>query len=339
MIAAGDKPLDLNGNPVFTGSFINIDSLHIYPAFLSEQKSWKDVGIISSRGYLYYDKSKGRYLLTSLEKIADPTIHGDMIALGRNDCILSGEGRINLGTNFSPVGMAGAGRISHLIDSGRVEIQTLLGFDFYFDPEALKLMSNEIRFIPSIKPVNLNSELYGKGMKDLLGVDIANRMKQDLDLFGVTGELPPEFNYELFLNDVTLYWNESSSSFRSKGRIGLGFIGPQPVNVYVDGAIEIQRRRSGDMFDIYLKANESTWYYFSYIKGNMMVLSSNSAYNSLISNARQRARRIPRKVSREPYSYMIAVDDRLRRFLRRMEGEAETDAPGGSENSLRGIVR
>jgi hypothetical protein len=262
-----------------------------------------------------------------------------MIALGRNDCILSGEGRINLGTNFSPVGMAGAGRISHLIDSGRVEIQTLLGFDFYFDPEALKLMSNEIRFIPSIKPVNLNSELYGKGMKDLLGVDIANRMKQDLDLFGVTGELPPEFNYELFLNDVTLYWNESSSSFRSKGRIGLGFIGPQPVNVYVDGAIEIQRRRSGDMFDIYLKANESTWYYFSYIKGNMMVLSSNSAYNSLISNARQRARRIPRKVSREPYSYMIAVDDRLRRFLRRMEGEAETDAPGGSENSLRGIVR
>jgi alpha-D-ribose 1-methylphosphonate 5-triphosphate synthase subunit PhnI len=71
----------------------------------------------------------------------------------------------------------------------------------------------------------------------------------------------------------------------------------------------------------------------------MMVLSSNSAYNSLISNTRQRARRIPKKISREPYTYMIAADDRLRRFLRRMEGEADTDASGGAENSLRGIVR
>jgi len=339
IIPITDKPADLKGNLLYTGSYINIDSLHIYPAFLSAQKSWRDVGIITSRGYLYYDKSKSRYLLTSLEKIADPTLHGDMIALGMNECILSGEGKMDLGTSFSPAVMAGAGKISQNIDSGKVEIQALLGFDFWFNPEALEIMSNEIKFIPSVKPVNLNSELYSKGMKDLLGVDVANKMKQDLDLFGVTGELPPEFNFELFLNEVTLYWNESSSSFRSKGRIGLGFVGTHPVNVYVDGAIEIQRRRSGDMFDIYLKANEQTWYYFSYIKGTMMVLSSNQAYNSLISKTRQRARRIPKKISRETYSYMIAADDRLRRFLRRLEGDPEADAPGGDDNSLRGIVR
>ncbi|HBE40132.1 MAG TPA: hypothetical protein DDW27_02845, partial [Bacteroidales bacterium] len=339
MIAVSDKPRDVNGNLVYTGSYINIDSLHIYPTFLSQQKSWIDVGIVNSRGFLYYDKGRGRYLLTSLEKIADPTLHGDMIALDRNNCILSGEGMINLGTNFNPVRMTSAGKISHNIDSGRVEIQTLLGFDFHFSPEALKIMSNEIKFMPLLKPVNLNSDLYNKGMKDLLGVEIANRMKQDLDLFGLTGELPPEFNYELFLNDVTLYWNESSASFRSKGRIGIGFIGPQPVNVYVDGIIEIQRRRSGDMFDIYLKANESTWYYFSWIKGNMMVLSNNASYNSLIANAKQRVRRIPRKISREPYSYMLAVKDRLQRFLRRMEEGVESDSSDVNEDPLRGIVR
>jgi hypothetical protein len=177
-------------------------------------------------------------------------------------------------------------------------------------------------------------------MKDLLGVETANRMKEDLDLFGVSREFPPEFNFELFLNDVNLYWNESSSSFRSKGRIGLGFIGTQPVNVYVDGFIEIQRRRSGDLLDIYLKANASTWYYFSYIKGNMMVLSGNSAYNTLIAKTRPRARRAPRTASKIPYTYMIAVEDRLQRFLRRMAGDE--DAAGrqaGEEDSLRGIVR
>jgi hypothetical protein len=55
--------------------------------------------------------------------------------------------------------------------------------------------------------------------------------------------MPSEFIYELLLNDVTFEWNEPSSSFRSVGKIGIGFIGQQPVNLYVDGYIEIQRRR------------------------------------------------------------------------------------------------
>ena len=80
---------------------------------------------------------------------------------------------------------------------------------------------------------------------------------------------------------MNLYWNESSSSFRSKGKIGIGFIGSQPINAYVDGFIEIQRRRSGDMIDIYLKGDKSTWYYFSYFKGVMMTQSGNNEYNTV----------------------------------------------------------
>ena len=200
-------------------------------------------------------------------------------------------------------------------------------------------MSQELKFLPTLKPVNLNSAFYTKGMRDLFGEETANRLKEDLDLFGISGDLPPEFTFRLFLNDVNLYWHEASASFRSKGRIGLGFIGTEPVNVYVDGILEIQRRRAGDMFDIYLKANESTWYYFSYIKGNMMTLSSNSAYNSVIENTRQRLRRIPRKISREPYSYMIAVRDRMIRFLRRMETDEEADLSPVQDDPLRNLVR
>ena len=40
LIPISDKPRDINDNLVCTGSFFNLDSLHIYPAFLSEQKSW-----------------------------------------------------------------------------------------------------------------------------------------------------------------------------------------------------------------------------------------------------------------------------------------------------------
>ena len=126
-----------------------------------------------------------------------------------------------------------------------------------------------------------------------------------------------------------------TSSFRSTGKIGIGFIGPQPVNVYVDGFIEIQRRRSGDMIDIYLKADASTWYYFSYFRGVMMTQSGNSNYNSIITNTKESNRKHPEASGKVPYTYMIAVEDRLNRFLKRMSGNEEEDNSG----DLNGLIK
>jgi hypothetical protein len=105
-------------------------------------------------------------------------------------------------------------------------------------------MSDEIRMMPTLKPVNLNSDFISKGMKDLLGANTASQLRTETDLFGISGNLPREYNYEILLNEVNLRWNESTSSFRSSGKIGIGFIGSQPMNIYVDGFIET-RRRSG----------------------------------------------------------------------------------------------
>ena len=68
MIPISDKPRDTNDNLVFSGSFISTDSTQIYPAFLSAQKTWTDVPLVNASGWLWFDKSKGRYLITSLGK-------------------------------------------------------------------------------------------------------------------------------------------------------------------------------------------------------------------------------------------------------------------------------
>lgn len=325
MIPVGDKPRDHNDNPVFSGSFISSDSLQIYPAFLSAQKSWADIGLVSANGFLYYDKQKSTYIISSEDKIADRSIAGNMVALDRNNCTLSGEGEINFGAKYDLVKMASSGNVTHHIDSGKVTLQTMLALDFYFSPEALNMMAEELRMVPSLKQVNLNSEFNNKGMKDLFGYAAAERIKEEMSLFGTSRNMPKEYTYELFLNDVTLQWNESTSSFRSTGKIGVGFVGTQPLNLYLDGYIEIQRRRSGDMIDVYLKANDATWYYFSYFRGVMMTQAANSKYNSLISELKASARKHPDSSVKVPYSYMIAVEDRLSRFLRRMTSNEAVD--------------
>jgi hypothetical protein len=325
MIPLSDKPRDANDNLVFSGSFMNIDSVHVYPAFLSAQKSWTDIDLISASGVLWYNKSKGKYQISSPEKIADPALNGNMVSLDRNLCILSGEGKIDFGANFDLVRMASAGNIVHTTDSNKVDLKAIIALDFYFSPEAMKLMSDEIRMMPTLKPLNLNSDFNNKGMKDLLGVNAASQLKEETDLFGLSRNLPKEFTWELLLNEVTLHWNEASSSFRSSGKIGIGFIGNQPINVYVDGFIDIQRRRSGDMIDIYLKADGSTWYYFSYFKGVMMAQAGNNDFNTLLSTIKLKDRKHPDSSTRVQYTYMIAAEDRLGRFLKRMAGEEEEE--------------
>ena len=335
MIPVVEKPRDMNDNLVVSGSFINIDSIHIYPTFLSAQKSWADVALVNSNGWLYYEKAKGRYLIASREKLIDQTLPGNMIGFDKNYCILSGEGHIDFGAKLDLVKLTSAGNVVHVLDSGKVNINAILALDFHFSSEALKVMADEIRMIPSLKPVNLNSDLNNKAMKDLLGVNIASQLKEDMDLFGATRNLPKEFKYELLLNDVKLFWNESTASFRSTGKIGIGFIGPQPVNVYVDGYIEIQRRRSGDLIDIYLKADQSTWYYFSYFRGVMMTQSGNNSYNTIIAKTKLNDRKHPESTIKVPYTYMIAVEDRLGKFLQRMSDNKAED----NSRDLNGLIK
>jgi hypothetical protein len=327
MIPVSDKPRDFNDNLVFSGSFINIDSAHIYPAFLSEKKTYSDVGLINADGWLYFEKEKGIYKICKREKLADPTLSGSLITFDKNFCIMSGEGKMNFGSNFDLLKMESAGKVIHNTDSGKINIDAIIALDFYFSAPALKVMSEEIRMIPTLRAVNLNSDLINKGMKDLLGDQAAMQIKEEMDLFGSSKSLPKEFTYELLLNDVNLFWNEPTSSFRSKGKIGIGFIGPQPINVYVDGFVEIQRRRSGDMIDVYLKADESTWYYFSYFRGVMMTQSGNNNFNTIITSTKLNDRKHPNATVRLPYTYMISVENRLGLFLQRMASDKIEEQP------------
>ena len=107
----------------FQALIINTDSTHIYPAFLSPKKSWSDVALVGSEGYLWFEKAKGRYLIASLEKLADHKLPGNMVGFDKNYCTLTGEGSINFGANFDLVNLRSAGKVTHVIDSGKINIE------------------------------------------------------------------------------------------------------------------------------------------------------------------------------------------------------------------------
>ena len=319
LIPISDKPRDLDDNLLFSGSFVTLDSAGVYGAFLSERHSWSDAPLLNAEGFLFHDKGSDRYRIASMEKLADLRRHGNMVTFDRNMCLLLSEGKINFGVDYGLLRLNSSGAVTHNTDSSRVELRSIMGFSFYFNAEALKAMTADIRTNPTLRTVNLSSEFNQKAMRDLLGEEAAKKLSEELQLFGVVRSLPKEYTSQLLLNDVTLQWNPYSMSFISKGKIGIGFIGDQPMNVYVDGWVELQRKRSGDLLDIYLKAGDNTWYWFSYFRGILMSYSSNQAYNDILTNTKEKLRRDPNANSRIDFEYMPGVPDRLRSFLRRME--------------------
>lgn len=319
LIPINDKPRDINDNLLFSGTFVTLDSAGVYGTFLSERQAWSDNPLINAEGYLFHDKGSGKYRIASMEKLADLSRHGNMVTFDRNQCTLVSEGKINFGVNYDLLKMSSSGIVTNNTDSSLVDVRSMLSFSFHFSPEALKIMADDIRSIPTLRAVNLSSEFNSKAMRDLIGEQAAKTLNEELQLFGVARSLPKEYSSQIMLNDVMLKWNPYTMSFISTGRIGIGFIGDQPMNIYVDGWVELQRKRSGDLLDIYLKGNDNVWYWFSYFRGMLMSLSSSQTYNDLLSNTKEKERRDPKATAKVDYVYMPGLRERLLNFLRRME--------------------
>ncbi|MBS0010261.1 MAG: hypothetical protein KFF49_02560, partial [Bacteroidales bacterium] len=323
MIPVSDKPRNETGSLVNNGSYITIDSTHIYPAFLTTAKSWSDIPLVQSEGYLIHDNSTGTYRIASLEKLAVLSRPGAMISLNTSSCIIESEGNLNTGMDFGLMKISSAGEVTHNTDSGTVLLKTMLALDFHFSSPALMVMADEIRFIPTLSQVNVTSEDYRKMLLNLTGSEKLSAEGDAIDLFGAEVAFPQDFQPELLLNEFTLVWNEYYQSYRSEGRIGIGSAGGQAVNLYVDGFVELQKRSSGDMLDIYLKADNATWYWFSYSRGVLMTLSGNNQFNSIITDEKINNRKHPDNSVRTPYIYMIGVQERFNDFLRRMRSDEE----------------
>ncbi len=322
-IPINDKPRDINGNLITVGTYITIDSTHIYSSFLSPGKSWSDTPLVKALGYIIYDNEDGRYKVAEKDKLANPMLPGSLVAFDKNTCEVYSEGPIDLGVDFGLLNINSAGQVNHKTDSDLVELDVIVALDFHFSEPALQLMAEEIRFNPTLEPVDVSSNMYNKTMQNLIGIEAAATLKEEMDLFGISRSLPESFQPELVLNDLKMVWNQEYQSYRSEGRIGIGFIGNQAMNIYVDGFVEFQKRRSGDLLDIYLKVDDATWYWFSYTRGVLMALSGNNSFNLTITEERTGDRRHPDHSVRTPYTYMVGVQERLDNFLRRMRLEQE----------------
>ncbi len=315
---------NINGEPVNLGMMFLNNEVKISPSFFRKKLSFSDTTIVTAQGFIEYNIPTTEFRIATPEKLDNLAGRGNFFALNNSNCMVRGEGKLNLSMNSEHLKLESYGTFDYYLIPDSARIHMAVAFNFPFSEEGLQKFSNQVESI-NLTGVNLARTPYAMAMDNLLGKEDAERLKGEMDLIGKYRKFPEQLERTMFLADVWMRWDSSLRSYVSYGNIGIANIGKNQVNKYVKGIIEFTKKKNGDDFTIYLELTRDEWYFFNYRGKTLVALSSDLAFNDIIRAAAQ-SRPEQKRVGNlaKGFVYSLATDRKKRDFLRKFQA-AETE--------------
>jgi hypothetical protein len=290
--------------------------MKIYPGFLSAKPNKKDHGLIESTGYLYYDKGKKTYYIGSKEKIRQPKLPGQLLGLNTTTCELTGDGIMDFNVDYGMMVMKSVGTVHFQSNDSTLTAQSTSLLNFPFDEGAQKHLTE--RFInANLDPIDLTKTQFEKSLVEFLGIEKSDKIIADLALDGTLKRLPEELQQFFYFGDLNWVWNEDLETFSTSGPLGIASMGKKQIFKYTKGLIEIEKRRSGDIFRLYLEIDGATWYLFEYKINILTVISSDAEFLAILTAVKDDNRRFEDGKKRFSWSMLASKknrDDLLDRY-------------------------
>ena len=317
-IPVTEDPVDDEKNKLGASILLSNDSTHIYSAFLSNKRSKNDNEVLSSSGFLYFDKSSQEYRISNKEKLVERALPGNYLALKTKSCIVSGEGKLNMGVDLGQVKMQVVGNGTHFLIPDSAIFEMMMGLDFFFDDNTIEKISGEIeKSFTALPLTDFSKSTYEKGLRELLGKELSDKLISQVNLYGTFKKFPDELKHTLFFNDLNMKWNTPTRSYVSTGKIGMGSINKEQINKYVDGKIEIVKKRGADAINIYIELDANNWYFFSYSRGLMQAISSNENFNTVIKTLKADKRQAKTDKGQAAYQFNLSTLIKKNSFVKK----------------------
>ncbi len=314
---------DTEGKPIGNGVILNNDSIGLYSTFLSNKADAKHLDVITADGFLFFDKKAQEYQISNKDKLKERSLPGNFISLNTNTCEVNGDGKMNLGCDLGQIKFNPVGKVKHDVVANEVTIDASVAIDFFMNDKAMEQMLKTINTYPDLEPVDFGKSTYEKSLREELGLTKADKVISELNITGKIKKFPSELIHTLYLTDVKFKWNHDTRSYRSVGPIGLGTVLKGQTYKKLKGHIEITKKRSGDVIEMYLAMDENNWFFFSYQRNLMQALSSDEEFNTIIKETKQDDRKYKHEKGEAAYTYMISTKTKKTKFLRKFESDPE----------------
>ncbi|MEX2596721.1 MAG: hypothetical protein WEC59_07310 [Salibacteraceae bacterium] len=306
--------LDQDEEILTTSIVLNPDTGAIYSSFLSKKQKKDHYDLLPADGYINYRSETAEYRISNIRKLTQFSLPGQYMSLDADDCKVYSDGKLGFGINPGQLDLTTIGNINHDLTNNEVKLDVLLLLDFFFDDKLIDDMGKTMAENALGDPVNFERDTYQKGLRELIGTDEADQLISTILLTGNFKKFPSELEKKFFLTDLQLEWNPETDSYQSTGTIGVGTIGKRQVNVKVNGKVEVVVGRIPEI-NIYLEADNSTWWYFKYSRNIMQAYSSLEDFNSSIGDLKADKRKLKVDKGEAPYSFMLSSKRRKDDFL------------------------
>jgi hypothetical protein len=302
---------DMTMTKLGVGVMITGDSpMTVYPAFLSDIREKSDRSIIQAEGFLTHEKATGRYLIGPKEKIKQPKLPGNLLALNTSNCEMNGDGRMDFNVDYGVMKFTNVGDVYYRTKEDAISTSGVTVINFPLDEGSLKSIAEQIEKWPTLQPVDITRTKYEKSLVEILGTEKSDKLISELGLSGQMKRIPDELLATFYLADVKFKWNPIDETFQSQGQIGIASMDKKQLFKYVKGKIEIEKKRGADVLRMYIELDPSVWYYFEYKLGIMNVLSSDKEMGAKMSEIKDDKRRFDE--GRNKYTYMFINNKKKR---------------------------
>ena len=329
LIPIGKGVKDTNDRPVSAAIASSKSKGHIYTAFGRSKDDLSDPEYVSANGFLTFNEETDSYIITSREKIEDPELEGNIVSLNKKNCIAKGEGKLDLGTSLGRVSFIPMGHITHYIQADSAIIDIALAIDFYFNDNAMKMMSDHLASSHDLEGIDiLDLPHYKTALKEIMGNKEYKNNYPDLLQYYHFRKLPKSLQISLLIADIKMEWKQEERAFVSRGNIGVAVCGKQEINRYVPGIIEIMKKSRGadakTTLQIYFEVDKQ-WFYFKYYGTTMEACSSIKEFNEEIkaTKSEKKTLQADSKKGLSRYSYKLAGTKTKTTFVGKYTKEEE----------------
>ncbi|MGY8989855.1 MAG: hypothetical protein ACKVJA_06320, partial [Flavobacteriales bacterium] len=170
-----------------------------------------------------------------------------------------------------------------------------------------------------LESVNFDRDVYERGLQEIMGKEGGDKLISQVNLYGNFKKFPSELIKSLFINEVHMYWNSETQSYMSSGKIGIGNSYKKQVNKYVEGYVEVLKKRGGDEISVYIELDRDNWYFFTYKRNVLQAVSSIEKFNNAIKEIKADKRKMDKEKGKDPYSFMLSTTKKRDDFVKRFE--------------------
>lgn len=281
-----DNAVTEEGKRATAGLFFASPGNDLYISFLNDKKSEEDESFFEPSGSLYYDKESKEYKIEDREKAAGTKLSGKVFSYNDENLQVRFEGPIKLFSGTKDFNITATTLGSGNLETNEIRMNSFVMVDSNVPVQAFDIMGKSIQDVIKNQGANEGvgdqTELLYK-IADIVGERVAKDFEQkSLQGYVSLGTLQATAKPLVFSN-VSMKWSPKLKAFYSEGDLGMSNIGRLDINGAFEGFMEVKKNEDGSpVFNVFIKASPEAWYYFGFEDNRLLVQSSNSDFNNVI---------------------------------------------------------